>query len=99
MKGDKEGFNQMYKVLLEVVHVPAKCAANYKVGDRIVIDDAVVRSEGSSNICLYALSALMPYLTPLSRELEEDDWMNSITELVCQDSHEPVRFKVTRIKK
>jgi len=95
----ERGFNQMYKVVLEVVHVPTKCAANYKVGDRIVIDDAIVRTEGSSNICLYALSALMPYLTPLSRELAEDDWMSEVTELACQDSHEPVKFKVTRIKK
>lgn len=88
----------MYKLALEVVQVPKKCAANYRIGDKIVIDDATVVLSESSNVCLYALSALMPYLTPLSRELTEDDWMSRVTELSCQDPHESVKFKVTRIK-
>jgi len=91
--------SQMYKLVLEVVQVPKKCAANYRIGDKIVIDDATVVLSESSNVCLYALSALMPYLTPLSRELAEDDWMSRATELSCQDPHESVKFKVTRIKK
>jgi uncharacterized repeat protein (TIGR04076 family) len=39
----------------------------------------------------------MPYLTPLSRELTEGDWMSKVTELSCGDGG--VKFKVTRIKK
>jgi uncharacterized repeat protein (TIGR04076 family) len=87
----------MYKVILEVVQVPQKCAANYKVGDKIVVDDANIDLKESTNVCLYALSSLMPYLTPLSRELVENDWMSKVTELSCGDGG--VKFKVTRIKK
>jgi len=88
----------MYKLVLEVIQIPKKCAANYRVGDKMVIQDASILLHESSNVCLYALSALMPYLTPLSRELAEDDWMSKVTELSCQDPHESVKFKVTRIK-
>lgn len=87
----------MYKLVLEVVQVPQKCAANYKIGDKIVIDDASISLKESTNVCLYALSSLMPYLTPLSRELVESDWMSKVTELSCQEG--AVKFKVTRIKK
>jgi len=89
----------MYKVILEVVKVPQKCGANYKVGDKIVVDDANIDLKESTNVCLYALSSLMPYLTPLSRELAENDWMSKVTELSCQDPHNAVKFKVTRIRK
>jgi uncharacterized repeat protein (TIGR04076 family) len=87
----------MYRLELEVVQIVKKCAANYRVGDRIVIDDAIIDMKKSTNICLYALSSLMPYLTPLSRELSESDWMGSVTELSCGDGG--VKFRVTRIKK
>jgi len=89
----------MYKVILEVVQVPQKCAANYKVGDKIVVDDASIDLKESTNVCLYALSSLMPYLTPLSRELAENDWMSKVAELSCSDHHNAVKFKVTRIRK
>ncbi len=86
----------MYRVVLEVVQVMQKCAANYRIGDKIVIDDASIDMKESTNVCIYALSSLMPYLTPLSRELEEKDWMSKVAELSCGDGG--VKFKVTRIK-
>jgi uncharacterized repeat protein (TIGR04076 family) len=88
----------MYKIVLEVVQVPEKCAAGYKIGDKMVIEDPKVVLNESTNVCFYALSSLMPYLTPLSRELSKDDWMNTVAELSCQDPHKAVKFKVTRIK-
>jgi uncharacterized repeat protein (TIGR04076 family) len=87
----------MYKLMLEVIQVPQKCAANYKIGDKIVIDDANIDMKESTVVCLYALSSLMPYLTPLSRELAENDWMSKVTELSCQEGG--VKFKVVRIRK
>lgn len=88
----------MYKVVLEVIQVPEKCAAGYKIDDRIVIEDPKIILNESTNVCLYALSSLVPYLTPLSRELSKDDWMSLVTELSCQDPRNAVKFKVTRIK-
>ena len=88
----------MYKLILEVTQVPKKCAAGYKIGDKIVIEDPKIMLNESTNVCLYALSSLMPYLTPLSRELMKDDWMSNVTELSCQDPSNAVRFRVTRVK-
>ncbi|OGD49211.1 hypothetical protein A3K79_03030 [Candidatus Bathyarchaeota archaeon RBG_13_46_16b] len=88
----------MYKLILEVTQVPKKCAAGYKIGDKIVIEDPKIMLNESTNVCLYALSSLMPYLTPLSRELMKDDWMSNVTELSCQDPSDAVRFRVTRVK-
>ena len=76
--------------------MPTKCAAGYKIGDRIVIEDPKILLKESTNLCLYALSSLIPYLTPLSREVLQEDWMDKVKELSCQDSG--VKFKVTRIK-
>ena len=91
--------NHMYKVILEVIQVPEKCAADHKIGDKMVIEDPRIVLKESTSVCLYALSALTPYLIPLTRELPKDDWMNQITELSCSDPQNPVKFKVTRIKK
>ena len=88
----------MYKLILEVTQVSKKCAAGYKIGDKIVIEDPKIMLNESTNVCLYALSSLMPYLTPLSRELMKDDWMSNVTELSCQDPSNAVRFRVTRVK-
>ena len=64
----------MYKIVLEVVKVPHEgCAAGYKVGDKIVIEDPKIVLNELTNVCLYALSALMPYIIPLTRELPEED--------------------------
>lgn len=68
----------MYRVVLEVVRVPEKCAANYKVGDKIVFEDPKIVLSESTNLCLYTLCSLTPYLTPLSRDLLKEDWMNMV---------------------
>jgi uncharacterized repeat protein (TIGR04076 family) len=78
----------LYKLILEVTQVPKKCATGYKIGDKIVIEDPKIVLNESTNVCLYALSSLMPYLTPLSRELMKDDWMSNVTDY-------PVKIQVT----
>lgn len=88
----------MYKVVSEMIQVLEKCAADYKIGDRIVMEDPKIVLNESTNVCLYALSALIPYLIPLTRELPKDDGMKQIAELSCSDPHNSVEFKVARIR-
>jgi len=90
--------NHTCKITLEVIQVPEKSAADYKVGDKIVIEDPKIVLNESTKVYLYALSALTPYLIPLTRELLKDEWMNQITKLSCSDPHDSVNLKVTRIK-
>jgi uncharacterized repeat protein (TIGR04076 family) len=88
----------VYRLVLEVKEVRGDCAAGYKLGDKIVIEGGSIVSERSSNVCLYALGALLPYLTVAYRKTPEDDWINLVRELQCPDPINTVVFKVLREK-
>lgn len=88
----------MYRVILEVKNVKGECAAKYKVGDRIIVEEPYIISSESSNICIYALNALTPYLTVLYRDTSKSDWINYIEELQCPDPINTVTFRVIRLK-
>lgn len=88
----------MYRVILEVKEVRGECAAGYKVGDKLVIEEPSIISSESSNVCLYALGALLPYLTALYRDTPEEDWINQIDELQCPDPINTVKFRISRQK-
>lgn len=74
------------------------CSAGYKPGDRLVIQEPSVLSKESNDVCLYALGALLPYLTALYRDTPEEDWIHQVKELQCPDAHNTVVFKVIREK-
>ena len=88
----------MYRVVLEVKEVKGECAAGYKVGDKLVIEEPSIISSESSNVCLYALGALLPYLTALYRDTPQEDWINQIEELQCPDPINTVKFRISRQK-
>ncbi len=83
---------------MEVKEVKGECAAGYKVGDKLVIEEPSIISSESSNVCLYALGALLPYLTALYRDTPEEDWINQIDELQCPDPINTVKFRILRQK-
>lgn len=86
----------MYRIILQVKEVKGDCAAGYKVGDRIVVEGGSIISEKSSNVCLYAIGALLPYLTVAYRKVPKDDWINLVEVLQCPDPVNTVMFRVLR---
>jgi uncharacterized repeat protein (TIGR04076 family) len=88
----------VYKVTLEVTSVKGRCGAGYKVGEKIVVKDPIIDMKESDRVCLYAMGALLPYLTALDRETAKEDWINMKEEIQCPDSKNTVVFKVTRLK-
>ena len=88
----------MYRVVLEVKEVKGECAAGYKVGDKLVIEEPSIISSESSNVCLYALGALLPYITALYRDTPAEDWINQVEELQCPDPINTVKFRISRQK-
>jgi uncharacterized repeat protein (TIGR04076 family) len=87
----------MYEVEIEVKSVKGYCSAGYKEGDKIVIGESGIDiSRTNCNICIYAISSLIPYITAFSRETSEDDWINMLEELQCPDSANTVTFKMSR---
>jgi len=88
----------MYRVTLEVTSTKGHCAAGHKVGDKIVVKDPLIDLKESDRVCLYAIGALLPYLTALDRETSKKDWINRKEEIQCPDSKNTVIFKVSRSK-
>lgn len=84
----------MKKLRLIVEDVKGGCAANYKKGDEIKVEDPIVEGK----ICIYALSALIPYITAAYRETPKDDWINLVERLQCPDPVNTVTFRIERIE-
>ncbi|MEM0202382.1 MAG: TIGR04076 family protein [Archaeoglobaceae archaeon] len=83
----------MKKLKIVVEDVKGTCYANYKIGDEIVVEDPVIEGR----ICIYAFSALIPYLTAAYRETPKEDWINLVEKLQCPDPKNTVTFRVERL--
>ncbi|HDH45119.1 MAG TPA: TIGR04076 family protein [Thermococcus sp.] len=84
----------MYKLKIVVEDVKGKCHAGYERGDTIEVEDPVIKGK----ICIYALSALIPYITAAYRETPPDDWINAVEVLQRPDPENTVRFRIIREK-
>ena len=90
----------MYDIKCTVKSVKGFCSAGYKVGDYFFIKDGVMIETGNmKGLCMYALPALLPYLTAYCRETPEGDWINMKEELQCPDNTNAVIFSLERIEK
>ena len=99
----------MYEVVVEVVEVRGRCAADYKQGDKFTIKGFYIEPEKeNSRICIHALTAMISLLSPfmhgVSAKLlgigdKEDEGY-----LQCPDPGKPytcggtVIFKVKRLR-
>jgi len=89
----------MYKVKVTVKSVKGDCSAGYKEGDFFTIEDGVmIVPQEPKGLCMYALPALLPYLTAYSRETQPDDWINLKKELQCPDNTNAVIFGLERVE-
>jgi uncharacterized repeat protein (TIGR04076 family) len=88
----------MYKIKLTVKSVKGNCSAGYKEGDYFFIEDGLMIVPGQpSGLCMYALPALLPYLTAYCRETPPSDWINLKEELQCPDNTNAVVFGLERM--
>lgn len=81
---------------LTVKSVKGNCSAGCRVGQTFIFRDPVVIPVDGSPLCLYALSAMFPYLTAACRQTPADDWINLVSELQCPDSANAVVFMLRR---
>lgn len=82
---------------LEVKSVKGYCSAGYQIGQKFFFEDPLVIPKDQAPLCLYALSAMFPYLTAACRQTPAGDWINSVMELQCPDSANTVVFAVNRV--
>jgi uncharacterized repeat protein (TIGR04076 family) len=84
---------------LTVKSVKGFCSAGYKVGDFFHIKGGLMIEAGEpKGICMYALPALIPYLTAYCRETSANDWINLKQELQCPDNTNTVIFGLERVE-
>lgn len=86
----------MTELELAVKSVKGYCSAGLQAGQKFVFRDPLVIPENQSPLCLYALSAMFPYLTAACRETPAGDWINHVRELQCPDIANTVVFTVER---
>ncbi len=88
----------MHRIKITVKSVKGSCGAGYKVGDFFTIENGVMIVPGEPNgLCMYAIPALLPYLTAYCRETPPDDWINLKKELQCPDNTNAVIFGLERV--
>lgn len=88
----------MPDVKITVNSVRGHCAAGYKPGDYFMLKDGLMIEAGKpAGICIYALPAIIHYLTAYCRETSSEDWINQLKELQCPDSDNTVVFGLERL--
>ena len=88
----------MHNIKITVKSVKGSCGAGYKEGDFFTIENGVMIVPGEpKGLCMYAIPALLPYLTAYCRETPPDDWINFKKELQCPDNTNAVIFGLERI--
>lgn len=89
----------MFDIKCTVKSVKGSCAAGYKKGDHFFIRGGVMIEAGEPRgLCMFALPALLPYLTAYCRETPATDWINRKKELQCPDNDNAVIFGIERIR-
>ena len=77
-----------YQTRITVKEIKGHCYV-HKVGDTYLIekDGYTLRFDKAHRLCTYALSAMLPVFSALSRELEKEDWMAAKTLIFqCPDA-------------
>ncbi len=94
----------MYELKVTASKVLGTCTADpqVKVGDYFTVRDGDIRIPEGGFICIWALQAMLPVLTPKEREIAEDDgedWMGRVHHVQCPDPNGRVIYKIERTAK
>ena len=77
-----------YRTRITVTEIKGHCHI-HKVGDTYLVeeDGQSLRFEKAEKLCTFAISAMLPIFSALSKELEKEDWMAAETLVMqCPDA-------------
>lgn len=87
----------MYKVVARVVDMVGRCPY-HKKGDYIEVDNDLLNLPEDRKVCIWSLSALMPFLSGVQREhAEPEDWLSGVDYIQCPDSKVEVLWAIEKI--
>ncbi len=88
----------MHKLKITIRSVAGNCAAGYKVGDYFLVKEPMLIPAQPKGLCMYAVAAILPYLTAYYRDTPPEDWINRKAQLQCPDSTNTVVFGLERVE-
>jgi len=89
----------LYDLKVEVIEGDKPFVCSHQVGDAFEVRGENLYFKTDHPFSLYALSALLPLLTPKQRPLQQYDWMATDHIIACPDPNCGARFKISRIGK
>lgn len=88
----------MYRLRITVDEIRGFCDLPVKEGDYFEVDGGRLIIPPGKYICIWALQAMMPFLTAKQREIaEENDWVPTTSKIMCPDPNGMVIYRVERV--
>jgi carbon-monoxide dehydrogenase iron sulfur subunit len=85
----------MYRLKIVVEEVRGFCDLPAKVGDYFEIDGGRLIVPPGRHVCIWALQAMMPFLTVKQRKIDEaNDWIPTTSRICCPDPNGMVIYRV-----
>lgn len=93
-------FFELYDLRITVDRIEGRSVCGMEVGDYFELtESAKLRLPDGKHFCIYALSAVIPFLAAKQRELEENDWLARDSLIACPDPEERLILRIERIQK
>lgn len=87
---------RLYNLKVEVVATDKPMVCSHREGDFFLVEGENIIFPANNYFSLYALSAIIPLLPAKQRELSQNDWMLTDSEIACPDPHCGARFRISR---
>lgn len=88
----------LYDLRVTVVAIEGRSVCGMQVGDYFELtESSKLRLPPGRHFCIYALSAVLPFLAAKQRELEANDWLERDTLIACPDPEERLIMRIERI--
>ena len=91
---------ELYDLRVVVVAIEGRSVCGMQVGDYFELTESSrLRIPADRHFCIFALSAVLPLLAAKQRLLEENDWLEQDSLVVCPDPDERLIMKIERINR
>lgn len=99
-RGSMSHLFELYDLRVTVEAIEGRSVCSMSVGDTFELTESCkVRIPPGQHFCIYAISAVLPFLAAKQRELSENDWLARDSLIACPDPEERLIMRIERIQK
>lgn len=93
-------FFEIYDIRVTVEEIRGESVCSMAVGDYFEItESSKLRIPEGKHFCMYALNSVIPIIAAKQRDLNENDWLEKDSHIICPDPEEQLIMKIERIHK